>query len=436
MANEDITSPPPAASGIERAAIIAAGVCVVGLLLLLPILPQTLTGRVVFAVALPLLSAWLCVRGVFRAEILRPFWLPAAAVLGLSLASAFQSMAPAYSLKAFALQALPFQGVFAGVLLWLAARPKHRRAYAWGCVASAAVVAAWTIGGYLLGFSVKEAADSAGSTYRRALGPYGSWARTSQYAVLMAPIVSAWALVLWKERQRGAALAVAFVAAALSGAMVLTQVRSAWPAWLVAMMVLLAQVRWRVAIAVCVVGACLGSLHPGVRTRLAAIPRDLSSPDTLASGRLSLWKTGLQAVREHPFLGVGYGPNIFLEDAVRAVYPLKNPSDPQRRQPDVHNVYLQQVAETGTLGAAALAFYLGVLGLAWWRGRQAPVATPEDAADRLLALGAGAGLLGLLVVGVGFNFYEERNAFLFWMVAALACVPDAARRLRGSSGSP
>jgi glycosyltransferase involved in cell wall biosynthesis/O-antigen ligase len=70
------------------------------------------------------------------------------------------------------------------------------------------------------------------------------------------------------------------------------------------------------------------------------LARDVSS-DSLGY-RISFWKAGLAMFRDHPITGVGVG---------QFRYQFKNYADLTfLREPDAHNIYIEQLAETGVIG--------------------------------------------------------------------------------------
>jgi glycosyltransferase involved in cell wall biosynthesis/O-antigen ligase len=78
------------------------------------------------------------------------------------------------------------------------------------------------------------------------------------------------------------------------------------------------------------------------------LARDVSS-DSLGY-RIIFWKAGLAMFRDHPFTGVGVG---------QFRYQFKNYADLSfLREPDTHNIYIEQLAETGVVGFGYMALLL------------------------------------------------------------------------------
>lgn len=104
--------------------------------------------------------------------------------------------------------------------------------------------------------------------------------------------------------------------------------------------------------------------------------------------RLSIWQAGIRIVERFPLTGVG--PFVFAK-----IYPLVRTPDGERSAYHAHSFLLTIFAETGVLGVCAVLF-------SWWRFI---VVLNERlrrnaGANRLLALGVAAGLLGTWVQGL------------------------------------
>jgi O-Antigen ligase len=122
--------------------------------------------------------------------------------------------------------------------------------------------------------------------------------------------------------------------------------------------------------------------------------------------RAALWRAALAAWREHPLLGLG-------ADNFRHLYGrylgLRDPDD----RLHANNLYLETLADQGTLGFLALAFLVGALGLCARRAAAPP-------STRLLALGLSVGLGAYLVHGLFDTFLEFTPTFaLPWLLAGM-----------------
>ena len=108
----------------------------------------------------------------------------------------------------------------------------------------------------------------------------------------------------------------------------------------------------------------------------------------------------LQLIREHPWIGVGFGPPPTLDTFL-----------------GVSSIYLQLAEFGGLLTLAAFVLAVGAALAAMWQGWRKGV-PPET---EWVVLGAGAGLLGVLVTGLFDHYYVSlpHMATMFWFVAGI-----------------
>ncbi|HOW59408.1 MAG TPA: O-antigen ligase family protein [Candidatus Omnitrophota bacterium] len=157
-------------------------------------------------------------------------------------------------------------------------------------------------------------------------------------------------------------------------------------------------------------------LPDGVRHRLgqtyerryqAGEVREVLDPSL--QGRVEIYKGGMQMIKEHPFMGVGY--DLFPAKLVH--YWSKAAST------DAHNTYLLIGAE---MGLPALAVFLWLLIKIFWD----TLALYLKTHDRW-AKGLALGFLGSIPAFVLSNFYETKIFYhnvssYFWVLAALVAV--------------
>jgi hypothetical protein len=163
--------------------------------------------------------------------------------------------------------------------------------------------------------------------------------------------------------------------------------------------------------------------NPGVRGTIEVAGFDATGGTTGGAGggrrlatsdlipRVALWRAALAAWREHPLLGLG-------ADNFRHIYGrylgLPDPDD----RLHANNLYLETLADEGTLGLLALVFLIGALGAAARRA----VAPPPT---RLLALGLSVGLGAYMVHGLFDTFLEFTPTFaLPWLLAGMLVALD------------
>ncbi len=178
--------------------------------------------------------------------------------------------------------------------------------------------------------------------------------------------------------------------------------------------------RWRALMAgalalLAVVGLAGGAM-------LAANPLVLDSSSLRI--RLYVWRIAAEVVREHPVIGVGYGPERFQQGwlAHRLPLPPESPfhsihtGDPLFKPQHAHNLYLQVLAERGVLGLATFLLLLLALGRALQRHTRAAFA----AGDLWLAGAMSLTALGVLLLQ-GMLEYPLRlsNEILIWYAMAL-----------------
>jgi O-antigen ligase/Flp pilus assembly protein TadD len=170
-----------------------------------------------------------------------------------------------------------------------------------------------------------------------------------------------------KPARRAAWLAAAVL---MGGAIFLSGSRGGVLALAVGMAVLL----WARKPALAFAGAALGFAglflipNPWV-TRLSS----LSQVDVYAYSRLSIWKSALKMMLDHPWFGVGLGQFEYFSP--RYAFPVESHwAKYGRVAENAHNEYLQVGAETGVMGLAVWLAALALLG-AWFlkttRGRKA-----------------------------------------------------------------
>ncbi len=155
-----------------------------------------------------------------------------------------------------------------------------------------------------------------------------------------------------------------------------------------------------------------------LEARLKSLATEGRERETLNS-RTYAWQSAWQAIRVRPV--TGYGPGAFAE----AILPYRTPGTMFRFR-NAHNDYLQAWVELGLPGLA-----LAALGLGLFLRRLRAVLDRETGRADWIALGAGAGVLVLLLHSlVDFNLQLHANALLFVVLATMLSLPRHAVRER------
>lgn len=380
-------------------------------------------GRIFFTGVILTCGAALWKIGELR---LSAFKIPAAAaglVLLTSLLSAIFSIDPSYSLETLSRQHLWYALLFIVTGAWAVTLERQR--YLLLAAAAAGTVSA-IVGLFLYyyheqlqqagiiekaGDYIHRAMTADGQPYIRAKGTLESYTRSAMAQAIAIPAMTALFIPALRSRRWMEAALLALAAALSIWFMLLTKSRGAWIATglgSVLVILMMGGRFWYTLAAGALI--CLPlALLPNVRERASTFFSDLDEPDLLLSGRLDLWGQGWEPIENHWLTGVGYGGNIFLTDEGIARYELMT----DRRQPDLHNLYLQTLAEVGLLGSIAYLVFLAILCTGAWRlwrrhGREAP------------GVAAALGILaGVLISGVIYYMNEDPVAHILWPMLGL-----------------
>lgn len=134
------------------------------------------------------------------------------------------------------------------------------------------------------------------------------------------------------------------------------------------------------------------------------------------SGRGDLWTVAWRVSGDHPLTGVGLAnyPEVAGE-YVRQVGPLRAVDLIAAEPHDVHNMYLQMLAETGVVGLAL--FVASICGCVWAAGRSARrLARRGSRPDAGLATAVLLAMVSMLVSGVFISHAVDRR---LWVLLAL-----------------
>jgi O-antigen ligase len=146
------------------------------------------------------------------------------------------------------------------------------------------------------------------------------------------------------------------------------------------------------------------------------------------AGRVDLWEIALRITAEHPLAGIGIG-NFVTESSRFILQPghLEDASFIVSAPRVVHNVYLQQLAETGIIGLSLyLGFVIAAVSAAWGAIRRFELAGDRQMADlsrSLVVAVVGAMSVSFFIT----NGFDPRTWILLALGPALMSVALRAR---------
>lgn len=147
--------------------------------------------------------------------------------------------------------------------------------------------------------------------------------------------------------------------------------------------------------------------------------------------RLAHWQAGLRMFEDRPWLGVGIGNYAVAYPA----YQLPHWYAPLGH---AHNIFINFLAETGALGAAAfVALWLALPIAVWRRGQRGGTTPPAKMWDRALSIGL-LGAWGYITVHSLFDnlFVQHIQLQLALLLCAMFVVsPSAHRKAAGAVGA-
>lgn len=187
-------------------------------------------------------------------------------------------------------------------------------------------------------------------------------------------------------------------------------------------MALLRRHRWAVWVGLGIVVATLASVVFG-----GVGGRSLTEALTSSSLRVDIWQMALPLIRQHPWLGTGFGgfqanyvPYAIPDEAVLA---------------HVHNLWLHLAAEAGI---PVMILFTGIVGRIGYRAAQTYRLGRLPLEAQPLLMGYGLGFLACTLFALfDIAFFDARVNVLGWlMLAALQAIPDLADLSSSMSPSP
>jgi len=172
------------------------------------------------------------------------------------------------------------------------------------------------------------------------------------------------------------------------------------------------------------VGAFVATSSPGTWERVRSF-------DSGGTGRVDLWTVAWRMTEDHPLTGVGV--NNFRSESSQYVFEPGSIEDVGlivERPHVVHNVYLQQLAETGVIGLGLFVVVIGAALAGTWRAAVG-LDRAGDERGASLARALLIAQLGALSASVFLsNGYDKR----IWLLLALGCAMLGIAERRASAG--
>ena len=164
-------------------------------------------------------------------------------------------------------------------------------------------------------------------------------------------------------------------------------------------------------------------LNPGVRARLATatqVVSGLDSEDSM-SVRLTFWRRGMFIIRNNLLHGIGHGQigKVSQQYESRCA---DFPPNPHFIKSDLHNLFLQETAEKGLPGLAAILFLLGTLVRSAWIAYRRSF--HQRSMSDIYPVNVSLAFLAFFIAFPVFNvteraFNDAEVMLIFWLIAAV-----------------
>jgi O-antigen ligase len=156
--------------------------------------------------------------------------------------------------------------------------------------------------------------------------------------------------------------------------------------------------------------AVISMFIPRISSRILNITN--SSQD---ASRISLWKTAIKMIKDHPILGVGNGNYVSRYDEYVKRYPeLKYPWFTHY---PCHNSYLKVASEMGIFGIIS---FVCMLAFSLIRVKQV-VSNAKDKFYRYFCIGIFASMVGFYFMNISDNlFFVPKTTAYFWILLAIS----------------
>ncbi|HRY30615.1 MAG TPA: O-antigen ligase family protein, partial [Elusimicrobiota bacterium] len=163
--------------------------------------------------------------------------------------------------------------------------------------------------------------------------------------------------------------------------------------------------------------AAMMFLSPALSSRAATLTEKHTDQSTVT--RVVLWQDGLYVAKRHWLSGAG--PDQLRNATERYRTEKKFPPNPYGFESDMHNQYLQHLAERGVIGLAALLWLMGVpLWKSWAVYRRERKDLPGNTEGAAVSLALLACFSSFFVVNLTERAFDDAEvALVFWLMAAL-----------------
>lgn len=225
-----------------------------------------------------------------------------------------------------------------------------------------------------------------------------------EYLLLTIPVGIAF---MWSSKKFWTKAAYAAMSAVMMLCLILTMSRGCWIGILAAAAIFITFVngRWW-SLGILALFIMPSVLPSSVLNRFLSIG---NLGDTSSSYRLLIWLGTISMLKDFWLVGIGPG-----SQAYNLIYPRYSYLGIDA--PHSHNVYLQQLVETGIAGLIAL---ISVMFVFFRRMAQTAHSLEKKSADRVMCIAFASGAAGFLIQGAfDYVFYNYRVFMMFWMFIA------------------
>lgn len=352
------------------------------------------------------LIAWI-VKIIMKEEKfnLTPLFLPIILWGGAILISALNSVNPQYSFNEFRGEYLKQVLLFFLITNSIKGNDKLRYLI-YTLLLSSFFVSSFAIVGYFTGITAPQG---------RTEGTYGSITRQAMYFLFLIPITFG---IFLHSKSRFIKQAGFWLFLLSSCAMLMTFIRAVWLVCAILVLILAFRKNMKKGLIALLCMFVLTGTVPKVRQRITDSFNFSKDINKLTSGRIGLIMNSFAVIKDYPWTGAGYGPNIFrylAEDYNLTDTPNLPPPTPlSRQEPDAHNLYFQLTVETGIIGIMTFLYLLFV----FYKFTLKALHQMKENHDILFILILSVS--GVLLYGLAGYFYEDRNGLLFWLFISLA----------------